>query len=119
MITRRVGDGVSGLNASLLPRQREDGLQRCNGAACALLVAGTGLAPRAVSQACPAATRARASRLVLVEVRRASVRHQITPNYLTSGPRNCSIAIIASGANFGANCAKSARSAISSDPSVT
>jgi len=45
MLPGRVGNSVRGLNASLLPRQREDGLHGCNGRLLSLILVGTGLTP--------------------------------------------------------------------------
>ena len=50
MVTGREVNGVRGLNASLLPRQREDGLHGCNGRLMRLGV-GAGLAPLMVGKA--------------------------------------------------------------------
>jgi hypothetical protein len=57
MIMGRVGDGARGLNASLLPRELEDGLHGCNGRLMCLVVVGTDLTPLMVGKASPALRR--------------------------------------------------------------
>ena len=54
VITGRVGNGVHGLSASLLPRERQDGLKGCSGRLMRLVVVGTSLKPLMISKASPA-----------------------------------------------------------------
>jgi hypothetical protein len=50
MVTRRVGNGVHGLKAGLLPRQRSDGLDGCSVRLMCLLLVGTGLKPLMIAR---------------------------------------------------------------------
>jgi hypothetical protein len=61
MLTGRVGNGVRGLNASLLPWERQDSLLGCNSRLMRLVVAGAGLAPLMVGKASSAPRRSRLS----------------------------------------------------------